>query len=129
MNSNKWFICSIVFLIKTSCVPLELIDSDKSDSYFIKDGKVVFCEAGNTLAHEIKKCDADLNSLEVVSRFIVKDAEYIFFRREHQLQIDYESFYMDGRISKDANNAYVRTQNTLSAKKNVDADSFTLNKK
>lgn len=112
-----------------SCNSLDLIDAEKSDSYFLKSGNVVFCPGGNTLAFGVRKCDADVNSLEILTRYLVKDNKDIYFKGIEQSHVDYESFYMDNELPKDKNYVYAMAKNNLKAIPNVDAHSYTLIKK
>jgi len=109
-----------------SCNSLDLIDAEKSDSYFLEAGKVVFCQGGKKIAFGSKKCDADINSLEILSRFIIKDNKGIYFKGIRQSHVDYESFHVDNEIPKDKNNAYIGAKTKLEVIPNVDAASYSL---
>ncbi|WP_350293953.1 DKNYY domain-containing protein [uncultured Croceitalea sp.] len=118
------FLLVCIALILESCTTLEPIDLNKSDSYFINRGKVVFCERGNRQVYGVKKCEANLNYLEILSRYVVKDDKNIYYKGRKMNGVDYDSFSMDSGVPKDKKNAYVMTQTNLNVIPNVDASSF-----
>ncbi len=115
----------VLFCFTVSCAPGELINAEKSNSYFVRSGRVVFCQQGNTTAFGIKKCDADLKSIEILSNYIIRDKEFIYFRGKKQKHVDYQTFYMDDDIPKDKSFAYMRNiREGLQPIEHVDATSF-----
>ena len=100
----------LVFILISSCSVGELIEPNKSSSYFLKSGNIYYAPNGNWFEQGYTKCDADLNSFEVLSQNIAKDKHSIFFGYTIQDHVDYNSFSVDSfLIPKDRYFAYDQT--------------------
>ncbi|VAW11953.1 hypothetical protein MNBD_BACTEROID03-2271 [hydrothermal vent metagenome] len=92
-------LCSII----QSCTFGKLVDSEKSIHYYIRYGKVCYMYGGNLVPTKI---NADRKSFVVLSQYIGKDKESIYYMGRLQ-NVDYPTFRIDQNgIPKDKNYVY-----------------------
>jgi hypothetical protein len=105
MRRKLLIIFTLLLLI--SCSKGELIDSEKSKSYFIKSNNIYYSPNGNWIAFGYDKCNADLKTFEILTNSIAKDSKSIYLGHNEQKQVDYKTFRIDSNgIPKDKNNVY-----------------------
>ena len=131
----KTYLYLLIALIFISCSPGELINEERSNSYFINSsGTINYSSNGNWFELGIEECIADKKTFEVLSREIAKDKNHIFYCGIKQKHVDYKSFYIDNGIPKDKNSVYKLNFQKLTPIIDVEAKSFkyleidTLNK-
>lgn len=96
-----------VIMLSSSCILGDLVAPEKSDSFFIKRGKIYYSPQGNWFELGYDLCDADVGTFEVMSTSIAKDKNAIFYGCNIQHQIDYESFVIDSKgVPKDKKHVY-----------------------
>jgi len=125
MKRKLLIIFTLLLLI--SCAKGELIDSEKSNSYFIKSNDIYYSKNGNWVAFGYNKCDADLETFKILTNSIAKDSKFIYFGYHKQNQVDFSTFRIDSNgIPKDKN--YVYENDIFKLKpveiKDIDVESF-----
>jgi len=96
-------LCSIV----QSCTFGKLVDPEKSSHYYIRYGQICYRYAGGLVPIKI---NADRKSFAVLSEYIGKDKESIYYMGEPQSNVDYQTFRVDKNgIPKDKNYVYKGT--------------------
>jgi hypothetical protein len=104
---KKKLLIIFTLLLLISCSKGELIDSEKSKSYFIKNNSIYYSPNGNWIAFGYDKCNADLETFEILTNYISKDYKSIYLGHNEQKQVDYKTFRIDSNgIPKDKNNVY-----------------------
>jgi hypothetical protein len=124
---KRKLLITFTFLLLISCAKGELIDSEKSNSYFIKNNNIYYSQNGNWIAFGYNKCDADLETFEILTNSIAKDSKSIYFGYHKQNQVDFSTFRIDSNgIPKDKN--YVYENDIFKLKpveiKDIDVESF-----
>lgn len=91
----------------SSCYRGDLIDPEKSNSYFKKRGKIYYSPNGNWFELGYNRCYADVKTFKVLSNSIAKDKNSIFYSYKTQNQVDYKTFVVDSNdVPKDKNHVY-----------------------
>ncbi|ERJ57632.1 DKNYY domain-containing protein [Sphingobacterium paucimobilis] len=104
---NKIFSAVQLLTMMVTCASCgKVIDSTKSESYYIKRGNVYFIPGGNSFERGSKKMDADPASFEPIAETYGKDSRHVYFRGSKQEDIDVASFSVEKGVIKDKSHVY-----------------------
>ncbi len=97
------FMLSLCSLIQ-SCTFSKLVNPKKSKHYYIRYGNICYRYAGDLVPTKI---NADRKSFVILSEYIGKDKESIYYQGKAQSNVDYSTFRVDQNgIPKDKNYVY-----------------------
>jgi hypothetical protein len=100
------FLISIVGFLFFSCFKAKLVDSTKSNSYFIQNGKYYYIQNGNRLAEGKNQLKNVAGPLLIVDVNLAIDDKVVYYKSYPQPHVDRNSFVVLNFVKKDKNYVY-----------------------
>jgi hypothetical protein len=93
-------------LFLLSCFGRKHVDKQKSNSYYLQNGKFFYIQNGNRLSSGIKQLYPVTGPLMVLDESLAADDETVFYKSYPQRHIDRRSFVIRDLVKKDKKHVY-----------------------
>lgn len=91
-----------------SCFKTTLIDKEKSNSYYIQNGKYYYIQNGNRLAQGKNQLKDVSGPLIILDSDLAMDNNTVYYKSYPQPHVDRNSFIVENFVKKDQNHVYDR---------------------
>jgi len=89
-----------------SCFKAKPVDSTKSNSYFIQNGKYYYIQNGNRLSEGKNQLNDITGPLQVLTENLAMDDRTVYYKSYPQPQVDRNSFAVQNFVKKDKSHVY-----------------------
>jgi hypothetical protein len=107
-----------------SCFKAKLVDSKKSTSYFIQNGKYYYIQNGNPLAGGKNQLKGVTDALLIVDSNLAMDDKMVYYKSYPQSHVDRNSFVVQDFVKKDKSHVYDWDFFKLKVVDNADPNTF-----
>ncbi|HYF70336.1 MAG TPA: hypothetical protein VD884_19490 [Ohtaekwangia sp.] len=107
-----------------SCFQTTPIDKEKSNSYYIQNGKYYYIQNGNRLAQGKNQLKNVSGPLLILDSDLAMDNKTVYYKSYPQPHIDRNSFVVDKFVKKDQNHVYDRDFFKLKIVPDADPNTF-----